>query len=140
MRWLLLSAAQEVPRALQPAMGTLEKTVIGSLLLLSWALAVLAIVQLIRVQNARVADQKAMNDKSEKLMDKMITAFEEMKGALQGLKEAEEKGHRVTEAVQASMSSMSSRMDLLVLSVGRRMTPARGMSKAPPPSKEPDSR
>lgn len=122
-------------------MGMLEKTVIGSLLLLSWALAVLAIVQLIRVQNARVADQKAMNDKSEKLMDKMITAFEEMRGALQGLKEAEEKGHRVTEAVQASMSSMSSRMDLLVLSVGgRRMTPARGMSKAPPPSKEPDSR
>ncbi len=138
MQWLTLVASQVVPRELQPALGVLEKTVIGSLLLLSWALAVLAIVQLIRVQNARVADQKAMNDKSEKLMDKMITAFEGMKGALQGLKEAEEKGHKVMETTQASMNTLSSRMDMLVFSVGgRRMTPARGMSK--PPSKEPES-
>jgi hypothetical protein len=139
VRGLLLLAAQVDPKTLQPAMGTLEKTIIGSLLLLSWALAVLAIVQLIKVQNARVADQKAMNDKSEKLMDKMITAFEEMKGALQGLKEAEEKGHKVMETTQASMNTLSSRMDMLVFSVGgRRMTPASGTSK--PPSKEPESR
>jgi hypothetical protein len=139
VRGLLLLAAQVDPKTLQPSIGVLEKTVIGSLLLLSWAIAILAIVQLIRVQNARVADQKEMSSKSEKLLDKMITAFEEMKGALQGLKEAEEKGHKVMETTQASMNTLSSRMDMLVFSVGgKRFTPARGMPSKPP-IKEPES-
>ena len=138
MRGLLLLAAQVDPKLLQPSLSMLEKTVLGSLLLLSWALGVLAIVQLIRVQNARVADQKAMNDKSEKLMEKMVTAFSEMKGALEGLKNAEEEGQKVTEAVHTAITNMSSRMDMLVFSIGgKRFTP---QSMKPSRAKDPDSR
>lgn len=135
MQWLLLAAAQVDPKVVSPSLGVLEKTVLGSLLILSWALAILAVVQLIRVQNARVADQKAMNDKSEALMDKMITAFSDMKGALEGLKKAEEEGQKVTQAVHAAITSMSSRMDMLVFSVGgKRFTP----HSTPPRTKGPD--
>jgi hypothetical protein len=138
MRWLLLTAAQVDPKLVEPSIGVLEKTVLGSLLLLSWALGILAVVQLIRVQNARVSDQKAMNDKSEKLMGKMITAFSEMKGALEGLKKAEEEGQKVTEAVHTAITNMSSRMDMLVFSIGgKRFTPT---STKSPRAKDPDSR
>lgn len=129
MNWLFLSA-QVDPKALEPAVSVVTQTVIGSLLIISWALAIAAIVQLIRVQNARVNDQKSMNEKSESLMDKMITAFSEMKIALEGLKKAEEEGQRVTEAVHGAITNMSSRMDMLVFSVGgKRFTPP--MSKPP---------
>lgn len=136
--WLLAAAqVEEATKAVEPAISTVTQTIIGSLLIISWALAILAIVQLIRVQNARVSDQKEMSKRSEALMDKLITTFEEMKGALQGLKEAEEKGHKVTEAVQASINQMSSRMDMLVFTVGgKRFTP----TSVKPPSKEPESR
>jgi hypothetical protein len=136
--WLLTAAqVDEAAKAVQPALSMVTQTIIGSLLIISWALAILAIVQLIRVQNARVSDQKEMSKRSEALMDKLITTFEEMKGALQGLKEAEEKGHKVTEKVHQSMEHMSSRMDMLVFSVGgKRFTP----HSMKPPTKEPESR
>lgn len=135
--WLYLLAAQVDPKVVEPAIGTVTQTIIGSLLIISWALAILAIVQLIRVQNARVTDQKAMNKASQDLSKQMVTAFEEMKQALVGLKEAEEKGQKVTEAVQQAMVNMSSRFDMLVFTVGgKRLTPM-GTSKPP---KEPESR
>lgn len=119
-----LIAAQVDPKTFEPAISTVTQTIIGSLLIISWGLAVLSIVQLIRVQNARVADQKAMNEASQELSKQMVKAFEEMKGALVGLKEAEEKGHEVTKAVHSAITNMSSRMDLLVMTVGgRRLTP-----------------
>lgn len=134
--WLYLLAAPGA-EVVSPALSTLEKGVLGSLLIISWALATLAIVQLIRVQNARVSDQKEMNKKSEDLMSKMVVAFEGMKGALVGLKDAEEKGQKVTEAVHAAMTSMSSRLDMLVFTMGgKRFTP-HSMSKPPSP-REPE--
>lgn len=137
MVWLFLYAAQVDPKVVEPAVDTITQTIIGSLLIISWALAILAIVQLIRVQNARVTDQKAMSKASQDLSTQMVKAFEEMKQALIGLKEAEEKGQKVNEATQQAMTNMASRFDMLVFSIGgKRFTP----QSVAPPTKEPESR
>ncbi len=44
-------------KLVQPALTTLDKTAIGSLLVVSWAIATTAIYVLIRVQNSRVSTQ-----------------------------------------------------------------------------------
>lgn len=115
------SVAQVGPKVVEPSLGLLEKTVIGSLLILSWAIALLAIIQLIRVQNARVADQKAMNETAIQLTDKMITAFTEMKSAIQELKAAEVDGQEVMRTVQASMGGMCNRLDFLTTRIDMLM-------------------
>lgn len=105
------------------ALSLLDKTVIGSLLILSWALTIALAAQLIRVQNARVVDQKSLSDKSERLTSKMLSAFTEMKGALDSLKDAEKSGQQVTEALKNSISSMQQTLNLFLISQGRRLTP-----------------
>lgn len=125
----LLAAAQEADKAAEavgPALSTLEKSVIGALLVVSWGIAIVAIWQLIKVQNARVEDQKASNAKTEKLIDKMTTALSEMKGALDGLKRAEESG-------QLIIQSMKQSFDLFVLSQSRRFSPPGGVPVTRPP-------
>ena len=106
----------------QPALSILDKTVIGSVLVVSWVITVAAIVLLVRVQNARVMDQKTLSEKSEKLMDKMVTAFADMRGALESLKEAETSGQRATEALKSSIDSMKQQFDLLLMT-RRSFTP-----------------
>ena len=126
---LLLLAQVDPSKVIAPPLSTLDKTVIGSLLVLSWVLTIALVVQLVRVQNARVEDQKTLSDKSEKLMNKMLTAFSEMKGALESLKEAEQSGQKATEALKVSIDSLKTSFDLFLISHGRRLTPPSGLSK-----------
>ncbi len=121
MRGLL--AQVDVTQAVQPSLSLLDKTVLGSLLVISWALTIAVVIQLIRVQNARVADQKTLSDKSERLMSKMLIAFSEMKGALESLKEAEKSGEQATIALRTSIESMQRTLDVFLATQGRRFTP-----------------
>lgn len=127
---LLLSQAKDLTEAVQPSLTLLDKTVLGSLLVISWALTIALVVQLIRVQNARVADQKTLSDKSERLMAKMLTAFSEMKGALESLKEAEQSGQQATNALKNAIDSMQRAFDIFLITQGRRFTPQSGVSRA----------
>jgi hypothetical protein len=132
MRLFLLLAAQIDPqKVVEPSLSTLDKTVIGSLLILSWVLTIALVVQLIRVQNARVADQQMLSDKSEKLMDKMLTAFTEMKAALESLKEAEKSSQQASEALRNVIDGLRRSFDMFLIAQGyRKFTPPSGLSKA----------
>ena len=132
MRLFLLLAAQIDPqKVVEPSLSTLDKTVIGSLLILSWAITIALVVQLIRVQNARVADQQMLSDKSEKLMDKMLTAFTEMKAALESLKEAEKSSQQASEALRNVIDGLRRSFDMFLITQGKRkFTPPSGLSKA----------
>lgn len=110
----------QVAKAVDPALGTLEKSVIGALLVVSWGITLVLIWQLIKVQNARVEDQKVSSAKNEKLVDKMTTAFSEMRNALEGLKHAEESGQQI-------IQSMKQSFDLFIISQSRRFSPPAGM-------------
>lgn len=129
---LLLASSQIDPeRVVAPALSTLDKTVIGSLLVLSWVLAIALVVQLIRVQNARVEDQKALSTKSENLIDKMTTAFSDMKGALESLKEAERAGVTAVDTLRNSIEALRRSFDIFLIAGGqKKFTPPSGMSKA----------
>ena len=132
MRLLLLLAAQIDPqKVVEPSLSVLDKTVIGSLLILSWAITIALVVQLIRVQNARVADQQLLSDKSEKLMDKMLTAFTDMKAALESLKEAEKSSQQASEALRNVIDGLRRSFDMFLIAQGhRKFTPPSGLSKA----------
>jgi len=132
MRYLFLASFQiDAQKVVEPALSTLDKTVIGSLLILSWALTIALVVQLIRVQNARVADQQALSNKSERLTDKMLTAFTNMKGALDTLKEAEKTSQQSSEALRNAIESLRRSFDMFLITQGhRKFTPPSGLSKA----------
>ncbi len=125
--WLSLSQVSEVVEVIQPALSILEKTVITSLLVVSWAIAVAAVVFAFRVTNkaqeGRVSDYKDLTKQTNALASKMTTAFERMKGALDGLKRAEESGQEVTKSIKAAIDAMQNTMNLLLLSMGKRPTP-----------------
>lgn len=129
MHGLLLLAQVDPGKAVEPALSLLDKTVLGSLLILSWALTIALVVQLIRVQNARVADQKVLSDKSERLMNKMVAAFSDMRVALESLKESESSSQRATEALRKAIESMHRTLELLLIGQ-RRFTPPSGLSRA----------
>lgn len=114
----------------QPALSVLDKTVIGSVLVISWVITVAAVVTLIKVQNARVADQKALSEKSERLTAKMLTTFGEMKGALESLKEAESSGQKAIESLKSSIDSLKQTFDLFLISQSRRFTPPKGLTRS----------
>lgn len=128
--FLLLAAQIDPQKVVDPALSTLDKTVIGSLLILSWVLTIASVVQLIRVQNARVADQQQLSDKSEKLIDKMLTAFTEMKAALESLKEAEKSSQQASDALRGAIEGMRHSFDMFLMTQGRKFTPSAGLSKA----------
>jgi len=120
---LLAQATQGVGKGitmLQPALSTLDKTVIGALLILSWSLSLLAVWKLLKVQdkisdvqNMRVADQQAMNVRMESLMEKMITTFSKMENALTNLTQAEKDG-------QALLQAMKNSQETIILEAVRR--------------------
>ena len=84
----------EAAQAVAPVLSTLAQTVLGGLVILAVLVAVGAIYILIKVQNARVADQKEMSDKLERTNFKMIDAFTKFQGTLNNLEKAE--GESVT--------------------------------------------
>ncbi len=103
MTWLLLAASQpDVGKVAEPAISTLTQTVIGSLLVLSWIIAGLALWQLIKVQNARIADKDADSKRIEKLNEKLITVFSEFKNSIDNLTAAEKEGQAVLQGLKQS--------------------------------------
>lgn len=106
---LLMSAAQpDVAKAAEPAISTLTQTIIGSLLVLSWIIAGIAIWQLIKVQNARIADKTEDSKRIEKLNEKLVTVFAEFKNSLDNLTAAEKEG-------QALLTSVKNSLDTVIL-------------------------
>ena len=113
MHRLLASAIQADVSIVQPALTTLDKSIIGALLIVSWAIAVLAIWKLLRqqekvsaVQDQRVEDQKLMNERMERLMEKMITTFSKMENALTNLTQAEKDGQALLQAMKNSQETV----------------------------------
>jgi hypothetical protein len=101
-----------------PALTTLDKTAIGAVLVVAVTVAVVAVWQLIRVQNARVEDQKAMSTSSAQLTEKLLEAFGKFSGALDRLKEAETGSQRVTSDLKAAVTAMTNQLNLLLVSFG----------------------
>ena len=98
---------------MQPALSTLDKSIIGALLIISWAIAILAIWKLLKqqdkvsaVQNDRVEDQKAMSVRMEAVMEKMITTFSKMENALTNLTQAEKDGQALLQAMKQSQETV----------------------------------
>ena len=108
------SAAEAAVEAVRPALSVLEKSVIGAVLIVALALMVASIIALIRVQNARVADQKEASERLESSRDKMVEAFGKFKGTLEALERSEDTSQKALQALSRDVSSMSGKVDLLI--------------------------
>jgi len=97
----------------QPAIDTLAQTLLGSGFVLALVVAAIAIWQLITVQNARVKDQKEIADRVEKMTT-------QVSGALQGTKGALESLERAQQALQLTMTTISTKIDFIVSSAPHR--------------------
>jgi uncharacterized protein HemX len=130
MRPLLAQVA--VPDAVKPALTTVESTILGALLIVAVITAVGAIILLVRVQNARVLDQKALSDKSEGLMSRMITAFTDMKSTIESLKTTLEGLKGAEQETQKALNNQQRAFELTLLMGGAKK---RDESDPPPPKK-----
>ena len=92
--------AEAVARVIEPALGTVAQTVLGSVLIISLTLAVVVVCVLIRIQNARVADQKEMSSRLEASHTKMVEAFGKFQSTLDGLERTESTGQQVLQAMR----------------------------------------
>lgn len=106
---------KDAAKMAEPAISTLAQTVMGALLLLSWVITVVAIWQLIKVQNARVQDQKEMSDRLERTNAKMATAFEKFQGAVAALEQAEETGQQAVALLKDQVMTAVSKIDILIM-------------------------
>jgi preprotein translocase subunit YajC len=100
-----------VQAATEPALTTLAQTVLGALLVITVIVAILAIYVLVRVQNARVQDQKEMSDKLEVTHSKMIDAFSGFQGALTSLEKTESTGQAVMQAMRDQLVNLASKVE-----------------------------
>lgn len=124
---LFLSASQgsDPVKVIQPALSTLEKSVIGAVLVVALAIAILAVWKLLKVQDKitevqdqRVEDQKQMSKRMEAITEKLITTFSKMENALTNLTQAEKDG-------QVLLQAMKNSQDTLILEA------VRGQARAP---------
>jgi preprotein translocase subunit YajC len=129
---LFLQAAEgagAVAQIAQPALGTLEKSVIGALLVISWLISGVLLWQLIKCQNARTSEQKEMRENSDKTTDKVITALTGFAGTLDKQADGDESMKQV-------MMGMKTTLDLLLmLTGGRRLSPQAGTPVVNPEKK-----
>ena len=116
---MLLAQVSVSSDAVKPALSLLDNTVIGSVLVVVLVICIVAVVMLIRVQNSRVADQKALNEKSEALMTKMITAFTDMKSALDGLRNSLGGLQAAENATQQALAAQQHAFELTLIMRGR---------------------
>lgn len=92
----------EIAKAAEPAISTLTQTIIGSLLLLSWIIAGIAIWQLIKVQNARIDDKTEDSKRIEALNLKLVEVFSEFKNSIDNLTKAEKEGQELLKSLKQS--------------------------------------
>lgn len=102
-------------QTVQPALSVLEKSVIGSVLVIALAGAVAAVVLALRVQNARVADQKEASDRLEKTHSKMVEAFGKFKGTLETLSKSEDTTQQGLHQLSRDINGLSGKVDLMML-------------------------
>jgi hypothetical protein len=124
----LASQAASPEKVVEPAISTLAQTIIGALLVISWGITILALWQLIKVQNSRVEDAKASNDKIAALADKMTLAFTGVQVSVENLRRSEESSQQV-------VSSMKTTLDLLMAMRQLRPTPGSMPAVVPPKRK-----
>lgn len=113
-------AAGVALQTVQPALSVLEKSVIGSVLVIALAGAVAAIILALRVQNARVADQKEASERLEKTHSKMVEAFGKFKGTLDGLQKSGETSQQGLVALSREITGLSGKVDLMIAMSGQR--------------------
>jgi predicted lipoprotein len=101
----------EAVQVAEPALSTLAQTVLGSVLILALLLAVLAVYTLIKIQNARVDDQKEMSGRLEASHAKMLEAFSKFKITIEGLERTEATGQQVLQAVRDQLVALATRID-----------------------------
>ncbi len=116
MMSLLLAATGGVEQV-QGSLSTLEKSILGAILVVSWGITIIAIWQLIKVQNARVDDQKAAAAASNKLVEKLTETMSETRSAIDKNREAD------ANTAQA-LNSMQTSFQMYVMSRSRNFTPA----------------
>jgi uncharacterized protein HemX len=93
--------------AAEPAISTLAQTVLGALLIIAVLVAVFAIYTLIKVQNARVLDQKEMSDRLEASHTKMMEAFTGFRATLTSLEKTEETSQSVMGAMRDQLVNLA---------------------------------
>lgn len=91
----------------EPAISTLAQTVIGALLIIAVLTAIFAIYILVKVQNARVQDQKEMSDKLEASHAKMVEAFTGFRSTLTSLEKTEESSQTVMGAMRDQLMNLA---------------------------------
>jgi hypothetical protein len=123
MLGFLAGPAVEGAKYIEPALSTLEKSVIGAILIVSWAITILSVWTLIRVQNKRVDDQKELSNKLDKTTGKMTSAFEKMQSALQALTNAEQASQLAMTAMKTALDVLANDIKMLIFQGGRKTTP-----------------
>lgn len=103
----------------QPALTTLDKTVIGALLVISWVISCAAIYVLVKVQNSRVSDQKEASTKLSETHDKMVEGFGKFKGTIEELKNAEQTSQQVLGGLKDQVLVLGNKVDMLIMHRGQ---------------------
>lgn len=111
---LLDGAASTAIKAVQPALSLLEKTVIGSVLVIALGLTVASIWALIRVQNARVEDQKEASKRLESTHSKMVDAFAQFRRTLESLERSDDASQKALQALNRDINSLTGKVDLMI--------------------------
>lgn len=117
---VLLDAASAAVETVQPALSILEKTVIGSVLVISLGLTVASIYALIRVQNARVEDQKDASRRLETTHTKMVDAFSQFRQTLESLERSDDASQKALQLLNRDISQVTSKIDLMIAMRGGR--------------------
>jgi preprotein translocase subunit YajC len=99
---------EKVTEIAGPAVDTLSQTILGSVLIIILMVAIASVYVLVRVQNARVADQKEMSDKLEAGYAKMVEAFGGFQTALISLEKTEESGRQAMTAMRDQLVELAS--------------------------------
>jgi type II secretory pathway component PulL len=112
---LLDGVAGSVVSTVQPALSLLEKSVIGAVLVVCIGLMIAAIASLIRVQDARVADQKEAGRTLTMTHDKMVDAFGKFKGTLETLSKSEDTTQQGLLQLSKDVTALTGKVDLMII-------------------------
>jgi hypothetical protein len=104
---MLAFASEEVVGVgVKAGLSILESSILGAIAILAIAITGWAIFKLSHVQDLRVADQKAINDKMEKLIEKMTTAFSEINNTLGNLVTSDKDSQGVLLGLKGSLDGV----------------------------------
>lgn len=132
MYTLLAFAAMQTKEAAdagsKAALTLVEAGILGALLVLSVGLNIWLVRTVINVQNQRITDKDTDSRRIEKLNEKLITVFGEMKNSLDNLTAAETTGQGILQSVKQSLDTVI----LAAVQGGSSL----GRGPAPPPGGE----